>query len=60
MRHNLHIEWHLKFEVENGVKRWSLSSVTIHQRHEKCQVGKPFMQNMLLKTPMSLCRSFRG
>jgi hypothetical protein len=25
----------LKFEVKNGVKRWSMPLVTIHQCHEK-------------------------
>jgi hypothetical protein len=60
MGHNFLVEWHLTFEVEKGLKPWSTQHTTIHQRHEKFQVGKPFVQNMLLKTPMSLCESYRG
>jgi hypothetical protein len=28
MRHNFHVERHLKFEVENGVKSWSMLADT--------------------------------
>jgi hypothetical protein len=60
MRHNFQVERHLKFEVEMGEKSWSIPSAIIHRRLEKCQVGKPFMQNLLIKTPISLCKSCRG
>jgi hypothetical protein len=60
MGHNFHVEWHFKFEVENCVKSWSTPVCTIHRHRENCKVGVQFMRNLLLKTPISLCRSCGG
>jgi hypothetical protein len=60
MGHNFHVEWHFKFEVEIGIKPWSTPLAPVHQRHKKSQVSQQFMRNLLLKTPMSLSRSYRG
>jgi hypothetical protein len=56
---NFHVEWHLRFEVERVVKPWSTQHDTIHRCHEKCQVGMPFVHNLLAKTPKCLCKSCR-
>jgi hypothetical protein len=60
MGHNFHVERHLRFEVQKGVKPWSTQNDTIHRRHENCQVGMPFVHNMLIKTPIGLFKSCRG
>jgi hypothetical protein len=48
--HNFHVKWHVRFEVQNCEKAWSMLLVTIHQRPEICQVGMLFLQNWLRKT----------
>jgi hypothetical protein len=58
--HNFHVERHLRFELQKGVKPWSTQHYTIHQRHENCQVGMLFVHNLLIKTPISLLKSYRG
>jgi hypothetical protein len=40
----------LQFEVEIGEKAWSTPVDTVHQRHEKQELGEQFMQNLLRKT----------
>jgi hypothetical protein len=60
MGRNFHVERHLKFEVENGVKSWSTPSATIHRCQERSHLGKQFVQNLLIKTYISLFKSCRG
>jgi hypothetical protein len=43
-----------------GEKRWSMQFSTIHQRYENCQVGMPFVPNLLIKTPNGLFKSCIG
>jgi hypothetical protein len=43
-----------------GEKPWSTQFNTIHWRHEICQVGMPFVHNLLIKTPIGLFKSCRG
>jgi hypothetical protein len=43
-----------------GEKPWSMLHITIHQGHEICQVGMPFVHNLLIKTPICLLKSCRG
>jgi hypothetical protein len=49
--HNFNVEGHLQFEVESNEKTQSTLAGTIHQRHEKFQLGVQCMQNWLRKTP---------
>jgi hypothetical protein len=58
--HNFHVERHLRFEVERGVKPWSTQHSTIHRHHENCQVGMPFVHNLLAKTSKCLRKSCGG
>jgi hypothetical protein len=60
MGHKFHVKRHFKFEVEDGAKPWSMLACTVHRRRESLQLGFLFMQHMLLKTPISLCKSCRG
>jgi hypothetical protein len=53
--HNLHVEWHLRFEVQMGEKAWSMSLVIVHRRPESMKVGMPIVRKRLRKTPYSLC-----
>jgi hypothetical protein len=43
--HNFVVEWHFKFEVEIGEKRWSTPANTVYRHQENLQVGVQFMQN---------------
>jgi hypothetical protein len=43
-----------------GEKPWSTQFSTIHRCHEICQVGIPFVHNLLTKTPIGLFKSCRG
>jgi hypothetical protein len=60
MGHNFSVEWHFKFEVEIGEKPWSTPAVVVCRRRESLHLSVQFMQNLLLKTAMSLCKSCRG
>jgi hypothetical protein len=60
MGNNFHVERHLRFEVEKGEKPWSMQFITIHRRHGNCQVGMPFVHNLLIKPPIGLFKSCRG
>jgi hypothetical protein len=43
-----------------GEKLWSTLARTIHRCHENCQVGMPFVHNLLIKPPIGLFKSCRG
>jgi hypothetical protein len=43
MGHNFHVEWHFKFELENGEKPRSTPLIPIHQSREKFKVCEQFM-----------------
>jgi hypothetical protein len=45
MGYNFHVERHFKFEVEIGVKSWSMPSSPVHRRRAKFQLGELFLQN---------------
>jgi hypothetical protein len=56
MGHNFDVESHFKFKVEIGEKSWSMPASTVPIRQEKLHVGKQFLQNLLLKKPLTLCK----
>jgi hypothetical protein len=54
---NFAVDWHMKFEVNLGEKCVGTSTVPVHRRREKCQVGMQILPNPLSKTPIGLCES---
>jgi hypothetical protein len=53
-------EWQFQFWVEKGGKLGQLTVPPVHRHRLAFKVGKPFMQNLLRKTPYGLCESGRG
>jgi hypothetical protein len=58
--HNVHVEWHCRFEVQIGEKCRSTPPSTIHWSRVFCKLLLHVMQNPLIKTLDGLCKSCRG
>jgi hypothetical protein len=57
--HNFHVDWHFKFWVEKDENLAQRSVPPVHCNRVAFKVGKSFVQNLLSKTPYSLCGSCR-
>jgi hypothetical protein len=57
--HNFHVDWHFKFWTEKGEKLGQLPAAHVHKDMAAFNVGKPFLQKPLRKSPYGLCESCR-
>jgi hypothetical protein len=58
--HNVRVGWHFKFWVEISEKLDRLTVPPVFQNRPAFNIGTPFLQNPLRKTPYSLFESCRG
>jgi hypothetical protein len=58
--HNFPVDWNFKFWVEKGENLGQLPAAPVHRDLAAFKVWLKFMQNLLRKTPKSLCKSCRG
>jgi hypothetical protein len=58
--HNFRVDWHLQFWVEIGEKRGRSTAAPVHRDMAAFNVGKPFLQKPLRKSPYGFCGSCRG
>jgi hypothetical protein len=55
--HNFHVDWHFKFWVEKNEKLTQRAVPPVQDIECHSIIGKPFLQNLLIKNPYSLCES---
>jgi hypothetical protein len=48
--HNVHVEWHFKFCVEEDEKRGQLPAAPVHRDMATFKVWQQIVQNLLRKT----------
>jgi hypothetical protein len=58
--HIFHVDWHWRFEVEEGEKCKSTPRVTIHRRPEISDLGMQIVQKRWRERPYALSKSCRG
>jgi hypothetical protein len=58
--HNFHVEWHCWIEVQIDEKCKSMSSFTVHQGQDFCQVSLQFMPNPLIQTRRAFVKLVEG
>jgi hypothetical protein len=58
--HNFHVDWHFKLWEEKDEKLGQPTAAPVHRSMATFKVWQRFVQNLLRKTPYSLCKSCRG